>query len=66
MKIAGHIKYTVRGIDSEGEFEELRRFREFYALRTVLLHKWPGVYIPSIPEKKFVVCTHIFKMITIY
>lgn len=28
----GHIKYTVFGIDSEGEFQETRRFREFFAL----------------------------------
>jgi sorting nexin-1/2 len=55
VKMGGHVKYTVKGIDSEGEFEEVRRFREFYALRNVLNQRWPGVYIPSIPEKKLVV-----------
>ena len=55
VKITGHIKYTVKGEDSEGPFEEVRRFREFYALRNVFIQRWPGVYIPAIPEKKLVV-----------
>ena len=32
VKIGGHVKYTVTGIDDEGEFTEVRRFREFYAV----------------------------------
>ena len=52
VKISGHIKYTVTGIDDEGEFSEVRRFREFHALGQVLRTRWPGCYIPSIPEKK--------------
>ncbi len=48
----GHIKYTVSAIDSEGPFEEARRYSEFYALREALAARWPGVYIPAIPEKK--------------
>jgi sorting nexin-1/2 len=55
VKITGHIKYTISGEDSEGLFEEVRRFREFYALRNVLVSRWPGIYIPSIPEKQLVV-----------
>jgi hypothetical protein len=55
IKSGGHIKYTVSGVDSEGPFEETRRFREFYALRNVLVQRWPGIYIPAIPEKKLVV-----------
>ena len=39
-------------IDSEGPFEESRRYSEFYALREALSQRWPGVYIPAIPEKK--------------
>lgn len=49
----GHIKYTVVGVDSDGEFTEARRFKEFNAFRTVMLQRWPGIYIPSLPEKKF-------------
>ena len=52
IKVSGHIKYTVSGVDSDGPFEETRRFSEFYALREALASRWPGVYIPAIPEKK--------------
>jgi len=54
VKIQGHIKYTVTGEDASGAFEEVRRYKEFFALRNVLLQRWPGVYIPAIPEKKMV------------
>ena len=54
VKIGGHVKYTVTGMDDEGEFTEVRRFREFYAVGQVLRTRWPGCYIPSIPEKKVV------------
>lgn len=52
IKVSGHIKYTVSGVDADGPFEETRRFSEFYALREALAQRWPGVYIPAIPEKK--------------
>jgi hypothetical protein len=55
IKQSGHIKYTVTGVDSEGPFEEMRRFREFFALKNALAARWPGVYIPALPEKKLVV-----------
>lgn len=55
VKISGHIKYRVTGEDSDGGFEETRRYREFFALRNVLLQRWPGIYIPAIPEKQLVV-----------
>lgn len=54
MKQSSHIKYTVTGVDSEGPFEEMRRFKEFYALKVALAARWPGVYIPALPEKKLV------------
>ena len=33
----------------------LRRFSDFYAFRETLVERWPGVYIPNIPQKKAVV-----------
>ena len=51
-KIAGHVKYTVTGVDDEGDFTEVRRFKEFHALAQVLRTRWPGCYVPSIPEKQ--------------
>jgi hypothetical protein len=65
VKISGHIKYTVKGEDSEGPFEEVRRFREFYTLRNILIQRWPGVYIPAIPEKKLVVSINLEFLLTI-
>lgn len=54
LKVTGHVKYTVTGIDDEGEFKEQRRFREFHALSVVLRTRWPGCYVPAIPEKKMI------------
>lgn len=54
VKQSGHIKYTVTGVDSEGAFEEVRRFRDFFALKNALMQRWPGIYIPALPEKKLV------------
>lgn len=51
-KVAGHIKYTVTGIDESGDFSDIRRYREFFALYSVLKTRWLGVYIPALPEKK--------------
>jgi len=53
-KVGSHVKYMVTGIDEEGDFKEQRRFKEFHALSTVLRLRWPGCYIPSIPEKKLI------------
>lgn len=44
-------KYRVTGQDSEGKFEIMRRFKEFDALYKTLIDRWPGCYIPAIPEK---------------
>lgn len=32
-----------------------RRFSDFYLLRSKLVERWPGVYIPNIPHKKAMV-----------
>ena len=51
LQIGQVVKYTVTGQDSEGKFEVQRRFKEFDALHRTLNDRWPGCYIPSIPEK---------------
>lgn len=48
----GYVTYTITGEDAEGAFTVQRRFKEFFALRNILKDRWPGVYIPAIPEKK--------------
>ena len=42
----------MKGVDKQGEFDIVRRYREFYALRTTLRKRWIGFYVPGIPEKK--------------
>jgi sorting nexin-1/2 len=42
----------VSGEDQEGAFTVTRRFKEFNAFKNILKERWPGVYIPAIPEKK--------------
>lgn len=48
------MKYTITGVDETGRFEEVRRYNEFNTLRAVLIQRWPGIYVPAIPEKKAV------------
>jgi len=50
----GHISYTIKGKDEDGEFEGTRRYKNFFHLRKALLDRWPGTYIPAIPGKKAV------------
>lgn len=48
------MKYSVTGVDDDGDFNDVRRYREFHALADILRIRWPGCYVPSIPEKKMV------------
>jgi len=50
----GHVTYTVKGQDEDGEFEGSRRYNDFYHLRNSLVNRWPGTYVPAIPSKKAV------------
>ncbi|CAD8179567.1 unnamed protein product [Paramecium pentaurelia] len=44
--------YTIKGSDKQGNFEVQRRFKDFVALRNILVIQWPGCYVPSLPGKK--------------
>jgi hypothetical protein len=48
----GHVSYTVRGKDEDGDFEGSRRYNDFRHLRNALRDRWPGVFVPAIPPKK--------------
>jgi hypothetical protein len=50
----GHVSYTIRGRDEDGEFEGSRRYNDFHHLRAALQNRWPGTFIPPIPAKKAV------------
>lgn len=41
-------QYLVKGEDSEGLFEVIRRTKDFELARKLLLTQWPGVFLPSI------------------
>jgi len=49
-----YVVYTVKGRDRDGPFEILRRYNDFFSLRTCLVERWPGCFIPSMPPKKAV------------
>mmetsp|Transcript_104958 Transcript_104958/g.146343 ORF Transcript_104958/g.146343 Transcript_104958/m.146343 type:complete len:419 (+) Transcript_104958:108-1364(+) len=51
-KLINYVTYTIRGQDSDGSFEVVRRYSEFAKMRDVLLQRWPGIFIPALPPKK--------------
>ena len=51
-KDGDHIVYTVNGVDRLGRFEIYRRYSEFHTLREIFVDRWPGLYIPPLPEKQ--------------
>lgn len=52
VKVGMVVKYTVTGQDRQGRFEVQRRYNEFLALMEQLNERWPGCYVPAIPEKQ--------------
>ena len=47
-----YVVYTIKGVDEDGAFETYRRFSNFHFLRECLVKRWPGCFIPPVPEKK--------------
>lgn len=47
--------YNVKGSDKNGAFDVYRRFNEFFTLKEVMVTRWPGCFIPSIPAKEMMV-----------
>lgn len=55
IKDSGFSKFTtynIKGQDQAGAFDTYRRYSDFFELREALVRKWPGCYIPPIPEKQ--------------
>lgn len=46
-----HMTYKVCGEDKKGTFEVVRRYKEFLVFRALLSKRYPGFFIPPIPEK---------------
>ena len=53
--IIKHVQYNIKGTDSFGEVNTMRRYKDFTYLRKVLVSSWPGCFIPQIPGKKMIV-----------
>ena len=49
--LGGHTAYKILGQDPKGEFEVVRRYKEFLVFREALIKRWPGFFIPPIPVK---------------
>jgi PX domain len=48
---SNYITYEVVGKDRNGKIESRRRFKEFEAVYNKLKRNYPGIFIPSIPDK---------------
>jgi hypothetical protein len=48
----GHTAYNMKGSDGNGEFDVTRRYKEFLVFRETLTKRFPGFFIPPIPEKQ--------------
>ena len=35
-----------------GKFSVMKRYSDFFALKQAIAARWPGFYLPPIPEKK--------------
>jgi hypothetical protein len=59
-----HHAYRLRGSDHYGEVEVFRRFKEFDKLRVIFTDRFPGLFVPPLPEKKkivrFIKISHIY------
>jgi hypothetical protein len=53
-KISGqqYTVYHIVGQDSLGPVDILRRFKEFILFREMLFSRYPGLFIPPIPQKQ--------------
>lgn len=55
-----YVIYSIRGNDNDGSFEVFRRYSDFNTLRKTMVKRWPGCFVPPIPEKKAVVNQFLF------
>lgn len=49
---AKHTEYRIKGNDSLGTIDVLRRYSEFFIFHMQLSQRYPGLFIPPIPPKK--------------
>jgi len=49
---SGTVVYNIKGSDSEGSYDVVRRYNDFHHCRQIMISRWPGCYIPPIPSKQ--------------
>ena len=47
-----HTAYRIKGKDSLGDIDVIRRYREFDIFRDLLFVRYPGIFIPPLPPKQ--------------
>jgi len=50
--LTSYVIYTIKGHDKNDVFEVKRRYSDFVKIRSIMVTRWPGCYIPPIPPKK--------------
>lgn len=50
-----YVIFNIKTTSKEGNFEVNRCYSDFQILRKCFTKRWPGCFIPSIPEKKSLV-----------
>jgi sorting nexin-1/2 len=48
---SNNVIYTIKTLDSTGNYEFTRDYNEFISIRKILAKKWPGIYIPPLPNR---------------
>ena len=41
-----HVTYRIKGWDSIGDIDVMRRYREFHQFRDLMIQRYPGLFIP--------------------
>jgi len=60
IKKEGFNSYILYSVKSKSLKDTIyRRYNDFFLLRSKLIQRWPGIYIPNIPPKKVVVRNYV-------
>lgn len=52
--LSKYTAYIIVGEDEKGKFEVLRRYSEFDSLVELMHQRWPGCFVPTLPDKAMI------------
>ena len=52
--LSKYTAYVIVGEDEKGKFEVLRRYSEFDSLCALMKERWPGCFVPVLPDKAMI------------